>query len=155
MEHEHINDRSVAICVKGAKITGRLLAKAMQAFLKKAREPSYKHGKQSVKSLSKQGASLTDVDITENNIGTFRKTARKYNVDFALKRDVSAQPPKWIVFFKAKDDKAMHSAFNEYVKTTLKQKAHKASMLEKLAKYKAVAKSVPQKVFDKVKDITR
>ena len=54
MEHEHINDRSVAICVRGAKMTGRLLAQAMQAFLKKLKEPSYQHGEQSLKSLTKR-----------------------------------------------------------------------------------------------------
>ena len=41
MEHEHINDRSVALCVKGAKLTGRMLAQAMQAFLKKLKEPTF------------------------------------------------------------------------------------------------------------------
>jgi hypothetical protein len=58
---EQVNDKTVALSVKATKITGRLLAQAMQAFLKKAREPTFKHGKQSVKSLTKQGASLTNI----------------------------------------------------------------------------------------------
>jgi len=141
MEHEQINDRSVAICVRGAKITGRLLAKAMQAFLKKLKEPDEKHGKQSLKSLSKQGASLADIEISGENIGTFKKTARKYNVDFALKCDKSENPPKWVVFFKSKDDKALESAFNEYSKITLKHKDVKPSMLGKLRAFKELAKN--------------
>jgi hypothetical protein len=30
---EQVNEKAVALCIKGGKITGRLLAKAMQAFL--------------------------------------------------------------------------------------------------------------------------
>jgi hypothetical protein len=142
MEHEHINDRSVALCIKGVKLTGRMLAQAMQAFLKKLKEPSYKHGEQSLKSLTKHGASLTDIEISGDNIGTFKKTARKYNVDFALKCDKSEYPPKWVIFFKAKDDKALQSAFNEYSKVELRHKTLKPSMLVKLRELKDLAKNV-------------
>jgi len=155
MEHEQINDKTVALSVRCVKMTGRVLARAMQAFLKKAKEPHYKHGKQSIKSLTKQGASLADIEISGNNIGTFKKTARKYNVDFALKRDNSVDPPKWIVFFKAKDDKALDSAFKEYASITLKQKTRKTSMLDKLDKFKELAKSTPEKILERAKDIAR
>ena len=137
---EQINERTVALSVKGAKLTGRLLAKAMQAFLKKSREPKYKHGKQSINSLTKQGASLADIEIP-GEIGAFKRTARKYNIDFAVKRDDSEAPPKWLVIFKAKDSKAMESAFNEYSKITLKHKVQKPSMLKRLAKFREKAKS--------------
>ena len=155
MEHEQINDKTVAIAVKAVKITGRLLAKAMEAFLKKIKEPHETHGKQSVKSLTKQGAALTDIDISGDNIGTFKKTARKYNIDFALKRDDATHPPKWIVFFKAKDDKAMQSAFRDYTSSILVKQTKKASMLAKLTKFKALALSTPHKVLEKVKDMFR
>ena len=139
---EQINEKTVALSVKGAKITGRLLAKAMQAFLKQARaSPKPKHGKQSIKSLTKHGASLSNIEIGGDNIGDFKKTARKYNVDFALKRDDSEMPPKWLVFFKAKDADALTAAFNEYSKVKLKVK-EKPSMLAKLNKFKELAKSL-------------
>lgn len=155
MVHEQVNDKTVAISIRGAKLTGRLLAKAIQALLKKAREPTYKHGEQSIKSLSKQGASLTDIEISGDNIGKFRKTARKYNVDFALKHDRSADPPRWVVFFKAKDDKALDAAFKEYARTELRQKKRKPSMLAKLRRNRALAKSAPQKVIQKARNQTR
>ena len=147
-----VNDKCVALSMKGSRITARMLAKAMQAFLKMAKRPHVKHGEQSLKSLSKQGATLTDIEISGDNIGTFKKTARKYNVDFSLKQDKSQDPPRWTVFFKAKDDKAMQSAFNEYAKVTLKQKSRKAPMLDKLDKSKELAKSAPQKVIERTKD---
>ncbi len=138
---EQVNDKTVALSIKTTKLTGRLLARAMQAFLKKAREPTNKHGKQSVKSLTKQGASLADVEISGDDIGTFKRTARKYNIDFALKRDGSSAPPNWIVFFKAKDSKALESAFKEFTKITLKHKKEKPSMLKRLKHFRELAKS--------------
>jgi hypothetical protein len=136
---EQVNDKTVALSVKATKITGRLLAQAMQAFLKKAREPTFKHGKQSVKSLAKQGASLTNIEIGGDNIGDFKRVARKYNVDFALKRDNAETPPKWLVFFKAKDADALTAAFKEYSKIALKVK-EKPNLLAKIAKFKQKAK---------------
>ena len=143
MQHEQITDRAVAISIKGVKLTAKLLAKSMQAFLKKARAPASKskQGEQSLKSLAKQGASISDIEIDGDNIGTFKRTARKYNVYFALKRDDSADTPRWLVFFKAKDDKALQSAFNEYSRRILKYKAVKPSMLEKLGKYRELVRA--------------
>ena len=140
MEHEQINDKSVALYIKGGKMTSRVLAQAMRAFLKKAREPTHKHGKQSLKSLTKQGMSLTDMEIP-GEIGAFKKVARKYNIDFAVKRDDSVKPPNYVVFFKTKDDKAMESAFKEYSQDVLKHKS-KPSMLRRLDKFKEIAKSI-------------
>jgi hypothetical protein len=137
---EQINERTIALSIKGAKLTGRMLAKAMNAFLKRSRaSPKAKTGMQSVKSLTKSGASLQDAEITGENIGSFKRIARKYNVDFALKKDVSSDPPKWIVFFKSKNGAAMDAAFKEYGKIQMKVK-EKPSMLAKLQKYKEIAK---------------
>jgi len=149
MEHEQINDKSVALSIRGAKLTGGLLAKAMKAFLNKAKNPSPKHGKQSLKSLTKQGACLADIEIP-GDIGAFKKIARKYNIDFAVKKDDTVKPPNFVVFFKAKDDKAIQSAFNEYSKIPFKVK--KASMLQKLNIFKKLAKSVEPPVKNRSKE---
>ena len=137
----HTNDRSVALSIKASKITARLLAKAMQAFFKKARSPSEKHGKQSIKSLTKNGASLENVEISGDNIGSFKKTARKYNIDFALKKDKSTEPPSWTVFFKAKDSKSIEMAFKEFSSEVLKSK-DKPSASAELARFKEIASGV-------------
>ena len=111
MEHEQINDKTVALTTRCMKMTGRTLAKLMQAFLKKAMQPHIKHGEQSHKSLTKQGASLADIEISGNNIGTFKKTARKYNIELAklskFKNLALAAPVK--VLEKVKD--AFYGAF--------------------------------------------
>jgi len=142
MEHEQINDKSVALSIRAVKMTGNVLAQAMRAFLKKAREPTAKHGEQSLKSLSKQGSSLADIEISGENIGSFKRIARKYNVDFALRKDATKDPPHWVVFFKAKDSKAIESAFKEYSAIELKHKKVKVPMLKRLEKFKELAKSI-------------
>ena len=154
-EHEQVNDRCVALSTRCTKMTGRILARMMRAFLKKMREPKVKHGAQSLKSLTKQGGSLADIEISGDNIGSFKKIARKYNVDFALKKDATLTPPRWVVFFKAKDDKALESAFKEYSRAILKEKSQKASILAKLDRFKELAKSIPQKAIERVKDAVR
>ena len=150
---DHANERSVALSIKATKITARLLAQAMQGFMKKARSPNIKHGKQSLKSLAKQRASIENIEVSGDNIGSFKKTARKYNIDFALKKDISNTPPNWIVFFKSKDSKSLDLAFKEYSKEVLKHKAPKLSMAAKLEKFIKIAKGAatpsPTKVRDK------
>ena len=157
---EQIEEKTVALMASGAKMTGRELAKAMRAFLRRSHgapgqqsRPAVpdKHGRQSVRSLTRQGASLANIEITGDNIGSFKKTARKYNVDFALKRDSTSTMPRWLVFFKAKDADALTAAFKEYSKAVLKVKAHKPSMLAKLNKYKALAKTAATPVKNRNK----
>ena len=148
---EQVNEKTVALTVKASKITGRLLAQAMRAFLKKAREPTHKNGKQSIKSLTKQGASLSSIGIDSDNIGSFNRIARKYSVDFALKRDDAEPTPKWIVFFKAKDSDAITAAFTEYSKILLKQKDRKPSLLAALEKAKELATQIAAPVKNRNK----
>lgn len=144
---EIVEEKTVALGMKGTKITGRMLAKAMRAFIRKAKKGKgkQKQGIQSMKSLKKDGSSLSNIEINGNNIGSFKRIARKYNIDFALKRDDSENPPKWLVFFKGKDADALTAAFNEYSKNILKAKNRKPSLLAKLNKFKAIAKSAPVK----------
>ena len=152
MIQEHIDDKTIALTVKATKITGRLLAQAMRAFLKKMKEPKKpKFGKQSLKSLQKHGASLSDIEITGDNIGSFNKIARKHNVDFALKKDSSETPPKWMVFFKAKDADAITASFNEYGKIQLKQKNRKPSLMAALEKAKELVAAIAPPVKNRSK----
>ena len=139
-EHEHVNDKAVALSIRGAKLTGRLLANAMQGFLKKVSGPSQKLGKQSLKSLTKQGATLEDITIP-GNLSTFKKMAKQHHVDFSIKKDSTVNPPNWVIFFKAKDKRVIESVFNDYSKAVLKVQS-RPSMLERLAKFVEKAKAV-------------
>ena len=101
---EEITQKTIALSMK----TGKLTAQALQAALKKylqhrAKGPKLHHGKQSLKQLKAHGAALTNIEVTEANVGAFKPCAKKYGVDFTLRKDKTTQPPHYIVIFKAKD----------------------------------------------------
>ena len=67
---EEVTQKTIALSMK----TGKLTAQALQAALKKylqhrAKGPKLHHGKQSLKQLKAHGASLTNIEVTEANIG--------------------------------------------------------------------------------------
>ena len=142
---EDIDRRSIALSVNATKMTGRLLLKLIKMYL--AHRNELPHGKQSVKSLAKHGQGMTNIEITDKNIKCFEKYAKKYGVDFALKKDRTETPPKYLVFFKAKDNDAIMSAFKEFTVDRMKKK-EKPSVLENLNQQK---EKVKNEVVDKIK----
>ena len=64
-----------------------------------------------------------------------------------MKQDRSVSPPKYLVFFKARDADALTSAFKEFSAKTV-QKARRPSVLAQLRKF---AELVKNNVIDKVK----
>ncbi len=148
---EEVENRSVTLAITTAKLTGRVLKCAMYKFLsaqKKSRDsPTIPHGKQSVKDLAKQNQGLTNIEVTDKNIKSFEKIARKYGVDFAVKKDKTVLPPKYLVFFKGRDADAITSAFTEFTAKTM-QKAERPSVLAQLRKFTELVKNT---ISDKVK----
>lgn len=78
-----------------------------------------------------QNAGVSSIEITDSNIKSFERVARKYGVDFALKKDRTAQPPRYLVFFKARDADALTAAFTEFSAKTVK-KTRQPSVLAQL-----------------------
>ena len=62
-----------------------------------------------------------------------------YSIDFSLKKDVTADPPRYHVFFKARDADVMTAAFKEYTGKSL-NKDKKPSVRKKLQQ--AITKSL-------------
>nr|WP_312577793.1 PcfB family protein [Sedimentibacter sp.] len=151
---EQVNEKTVALTVRGAKLTGRLLAKAMRAALLKMKQArdAPPRGKQTFKQLAQQNAGLSNIEITNQNIKSFEPYARKYGIDFALKKDASVTPPKWMVFFKGRDADAMTVAFSEFSAKMLKRSAAKPSVLAQLNRFKELVKNT---VIDRVKNKDR
>lgn len=121
---EEINQKIVAISVRTASMTTKTLVSALKCFLA-ARERGrnqYARGRQTLKELIGQNQETTNIEISDGNIGSFKSTARKYGIDYALKKDKSCHPPKYYVFFKAKDMEAMTMAFKQFVAKNEKKK---------------------------------
>ncbi len=149
---EEVNHKTIAFTVSTTKMTARTLLKLARMYLQhrknKQAHPNIIQGKQSIKDLAKQNQGMTNIEITEKNIKSFEKYARKYGVDFALKKDKTVEPPKYMVFFKARDTDAITAAFKEYTADMMKKK-EKPSVIENLKKMK---QKVQENVVDKVKN---
>ena len=144
---EEVNQKVISLSIQGVKITASVLKAALRKFLEmdnrrkqkatqvKMAEKKKPHGKQTIKQLNAQGVQLSNIKITDENIKSFDRVARKYGIDYSLKKEVGADPPKYLVFFKAKDVDVMTAAFREYAGVELKKKqVKKPSVRKKLQK---------------------
>ena len=129
---EEVENRAVTLVISATKLTGRLLKAAILKYLASRKEkrlqkaraaPEKPTGKQTVKQLIGQNQGVSNIEITDSNIKSFERVARKYGVDFALKKDKSGDIPKYLVFFKARDADALTAAFKEYTAYELKRAA--------------------------------
>jgi len=135
---EEVDSRTVALVINSAKLTGRVMMAAISRFLahhnakKQQKAEVIPHGKQSVKQLIGQNQGVTSIESNDPDIRAFEKVARKYGVDYAIKkvRDDDGKH-KYVIFFKGRDNDAITSAFREYTAKAM-EKAKKPSILKKL-----------------------
>ena len=113
-------------------------------------------GKQSVKTLIRQGQGVTSIPLADEGLKDFQKIARKYGVDFAVVKDKNSEPPIYTVFFKAKDQDAITRILQDYSAKQVKNPdLAKVSVLEKLKKFKEIVAAIPKKVAEKKKEMSR
>ena len=114
----------------------------------KNKQPKVYKGKQSVKHLVRNSKDkLVNIEITDQNIKVFNKTARKYGIDYSLKKDSSADSPMYLIFFKAKDADVMTAAFGDFMKKSMEK--------EKKPSVKARLKTLGQQVAVKAQERKR
>lgn len=141
---EETTQKTISLVIRGGKISADILKNSMKFFLAemqkdqakhKAKSAAPKRGKQSLTELQKNAGTdkLTNIQITAKNIGSFDRYARKYDVDYSLKKDKTADPPVYYVFFRSKSVASMTAAFKEYTNDIAKKK-ERPSVCEKLAK---------------------
>ena len=103
---EEVTGKTVTLIVNGAKMSEQVFEKAVKKFLEeiqKSRQPKIYRGKQTLKQLASQNAGLANIEISDKNFKAFTHVAKKYHVDFALKKDTAAEQPRYLVFFKSRD----------------------------------------------------
>lgn len=84
-DYENGTKKTIDLTIKAEKISSDILKEALQEFMAGKAE---KKGRMSYRQLEKKSDSKLDsIEVSEENIGDFLKTARKYDVDFALKAD--------------------------------------------------------------------
>ena len=151
---EEVENRTLTLVVSGTKFTGRLLKAAISKYMAHCKEkklqkqrsrdaPVTPHGKQTVKQLIGQNQGISNIEITDPSIKEFEKIARKYGVDYAVKKDRSSSPPKYLIFFKGRDADALTAAFTEYTSKKVKkaEKTERPSVLAKLSQFKEMVKN--------------
>ena len=150
----------MTLIVSGTKFTGRLFKAAISKYMAHRREkklekqrsrdsPVTPKGKQTVKQLTQQNQWVSNIDIQDKEIRQFERIARKYGVDYAVKKDRSTSPPKYMIFFKGRDADAITAAFQEYMGRKLRRET-RTSVLERLEQYKDMARNTVEKVRKKV-----
>lgn len=102
------------------------------------------HGEQTVKDLIGQNQGVTSIPLDDIRIRDFSQAARKYGVDFAVTKDKTITPPRYVVFFKARDTDALKQILGELTQKQLNQK-ERPSLIKQLAKIKNMVKAIPSK----------
>ena len=107
---EEVDQKTIALAMKTGKLTGQVLQAAMKKFLAARQKGKTKlhHGQQSLRQLKKDGSALSNIEITDANIGLFRPCAKKYDIDYTPRTDSSTHPPRYIVIFKTGKGRVYH-----------------------------------------------
>ena len=148
---EEVTRKTIALAIKTAKLDGKVLQEIASApcreLYRKARDTPHR-GKQTLKQLMRHGTGVSNIEITDANIKAFESTAKKYGIDFALKK----ADDRYLVFFKGRDADVLTAAFREFSKKKL-DKERKPSVRRDLAEKKAEAAQTVKR--DKVKNMDR
>ena len=149
---EDVENKTLTLVVSGTKFTGRLLKAAItkyMAYRKEVKLEKQRKREMPVKQLTQQNQGVSNIDIQDKEIRQFERIARKYGVDYAVKKDRSTSPPKYMIFFKGRDADAITAAFQEYMGRKLRRET-RTSVLERLEQYKDMARNTVEKVRKKV-----
>ena len=155
---EEVENRAVNLAISTSKLTARAFIYGIRSYMhyrkgKTVTDP-YKHGKQSVKQLIGQGQGVESMVIGDESIRRFCRIARKYGVDYAIKKDVSMDPPHYVAFFKAKDADALQHVIDDYTNELMKSR-ERESVLKKLKKHKEHVAELTKKERIRDKEIVR
>ena len=155
---EDLENKTVTIAVSGAKMSGRVLKTAIQKLLEYRKHPSQakgviRHGKQTVKQLIGQDQGVSTIELNDPDIKRFERIARKYGVDYAIKKVKEPDgKPKYVIFFKARDADALTSALTEFANQK-HVRSKKPSVLRLMKSLKAKLMTMDKKATkDKTKE---
>lgn len=133
---EEVEQKSLMLSVNATKFTGRVFKAAITRYLAHVKEQKHEKqqgvrhfGKQTVKQLVGQNQGVSNVELNDPSIRDFERVARKYGVDYAIKRVKGSD--KYLIFFKARDADALQASLSEYANQRVKKQS-RPSVLAKL-----------------------
>lgn len=156
MLNEEISDKTVNLAISTTKLTGRAIARGLSQYLQYRKQKKMaravnpaedrKHGRQTVRELISQNQGVSSLPVGETGIRDFERIAKRYGVDFAVVRDRTEEPPKYIVFFKARDADAISQVLSEYTARQMeRQSRNRPSIRKALAKFKELVANMPRR----------
>ena len=151
---EEVENRTVNLAISTTKLSGRTLIAAFrkymqyQADVKRYKSNQKPIGQQTIEELVGQNQGASNIPIDQTDIKGFKKILDKYGVDYAVTKDASQKPPKFLVFFKARDGDVLTAAFKEY-SASLANKEKKTSVLAQLNKFKELVAALPKRIREK------
>lgn len=151
---EEVENRTVNFAISTTKLTVRVLLSAFKKYLQHCRnvKAELKNqkpiGEQTIAELIGQNQGAVNIEIEKTDIRGFKRYLEKYGIDYALTKDSSQTPTRYLVFFKSRDGDAMTAAFKEY-SASLMQKKEKPSVLKQLIQFKKLVTTIPKKVREK------
>ena len=129
---EDIEHRAVTLAINTGKMTGRTFRNALAKLLHFLKNKHQQHkqvkpcGKQSVKKLIGQNQGVSRVNLShDDDVKQFEHVARKYGVDYAITK-VKGEKPRYLIFFKARDNDALTAALEEYTAQRMRGKDKQA-----------------------------
>ena len=144
---EEVEHKTVNFAISSTKLTARTLLRGMQ-FLLRQYDKHASQGKQSMKRLMQQNRGVTNVEIQKTGIKNFDRYAKRYHIDYAIQKDLSTTPPRYMIYFKAQDTDALSAALKEYSASVL-DKSKRPSVLAKLHELAQTIANLPDKVRHK------
>ena len=139
-ETEYLHGATLSVPTDGYVVAavGRKIAKEHR----KAQTP---HGKQSVRKLMGHGGDTNAIEVDTPKL--FDKVARKWGVDYAIRR---VGDEKYLLLFKARQADAITGCFAEYSRLELKRaKSRQTPIREQLRQAEEQVKKQPQRELTK------
>lgn len=132
---EEVNQKTVALSIRAAKLSGKILASAFQKVLGDVKKHHQKamtpQGRQSVKKLMNHYGGKSAMKY----VGApkdFDRIAKEFHVDYAFHK---TSPGHYLLFFKADQADAITAAFSKYTEKVMGRKQDKPSILGQLRQF--------------------
>ena len=89
---EEIEQKSFNIMISTTKLSARTVLRAVKAAFRLYQSKT-SQGKQSVRTLLRQNRGVSSVEISKTGIRGLERYAKKYGIDYAIRKDTSEVPP--------------------------------------------------------------
>ena len=101
---EEIEQKSFNLMISTTKLSARTVLRAVKAAIRLYQSKA-SQGKQSVRTLLRQNRGVSSVEISKTGIRGLERYAKKYGIDYAIRKDTAEVPPGIWSFSKPRTQK--------------------------------------------------